>query len=327
MKTVVLDGYTLCPGNPGAFAALGSEVTVYDRTRPEDTVARIGDAPIVLTNKTLVTRAVMEACPSLRYIGVLATGYNVVDVEAAGERGIVVTNVPDYSTQAVAQHTMALLLESMSRVGTYDAQVKQGRWCSSPDFCFYAGETQEIAGRTLGIVGFGHIGQAVARAALGLGMEVIVHTRSERPGWPQVRFVPLETLLAQSDVISLHCPLTRQTEGMVDGQAIAAMRPGVRVINTARGALVDEAAMARALREGRVACYMADVLSSEPPARDNPLLHAPNVLLTPHVAWAPQQTRERLLAVAADNVRAFLRGEPQHVVSRIISPPGRAATD
>lgn len=327
MKTVVLDGYTLCPGNPGAFAALGSEVTVYDRTRPEDTAARIGDAPIVLTNKTLVTRAVMEACPSLRYIGVLATGYNVVDVEAAGERGIVVTNVPDYSTQAVAQHTMALLLESMSRVGTYDAQVKQGRWCSSSDFCFYAGETQEIAGRTLGIVGFGHIGQAVARAALGLGMEVIVHTRSERPGWPQVRFVPLETLLAQSDVISLHCPLTRQTEGMVDGQAIAAMRPGVRVINTARGALVDEAAMARALREGRVACYMADVLSSEPPARDNPLLHAPNVLLTPHVAWAPQQTRERLLAVAADNVRAFLRGEPQHVVSRIISPPGQAATD
>ena len=177
MKTVVLDGYTLCPGNPGAFAALGEEVTVYDRTRPEDTIARIGDAPIVLTNKTLITRAVMEACPALRYIGVLATGYNVVDVEAAGERGIVVTNVPAYSTQAVAQHTIALLLESMSRVGVYDAQVKQGRWCDSLDFCFYAGETEELAGRTLGIVGFGHIGQAVARAALGLGMEVIAHTR------------------------------------------------------------------------------------------------------------------------------------------------------
>ena len=317
MKTVVLDGYTLCPGNPGAFAALGSEVTVYDRTRPEDTAARIGDAPIVLTNKTLVTRAVMEACPSLRYIGVLATGYNVVDVEAAGERGIVVTNVPDYSTQAVAQHTMALLLESMSRVGTYDAQVKQGRWCSSPDFCFFGEPMEELAGRTMGIVGFGHIGQAMARAAAGLGMQVLVHTPHPKPelAGSGVRFAAMDELLRNSDVISLHCPLTEATRGLIGARTIAAMKDGVRVINTARGPLVDGTAMADALSCGKVACYMADVMETEPPRADDPLLTAPNTVLTPHVAWAPRQTRERLMAVAVGNVEAFLAGAPRNVVN------------
>lgn len=290
------------------------EIAFYDRTPPELVAERIGDAPIVLTNKAKITREVIMACPSLRYIGVLATGYNVVDIEAACERGIIVTNVPAYSTQAVAQHTMALLLASMSRVHVYDAQVKRGAWSASPDFCFFAGAAEEIAGKTLGIIGFGSIGQAVARAALGLGMQVIVYTRTPRKGFEAVRFVTLEELLDESDVVSLHCPLTEKTQGIISSEAIAAMKAGVQVINTARGPLVDENAMAQALERGKVACYMADVLSTEPPAADNPLLHAKNTILTPHVAWAPLQTRERLRDIALDNVCAFMVGAPQNVI-------------
>lgn len=316
MRIVVLDGYTLCPGDLGmeALEALG-EVSFFDRTPPEWIVARIGDAPIVLTNKARITREVMQACPQLRYIGVLATGYNVVDIPAAKERGIIVTNVPAYSTQAVAQHTMALLLCGMSRVDEYDAGVKQGAWSASPDFCFFAGAMEEIAGKTLGVVGFGSIGQAVARAALGLGMRVIVHTRTARETPLDVRFVSFDELLKESDILSLHCPLTEKTQGLIDAAAIEKMKRGVRVINTARGPLVDEAAMAAALEAGKVACFMADVLSTEPPAKDNPLLHAPHTILTPHVAWAPYQTRVRLRDVAVGNVRAYLEGAPRNVVS------------
>lgn len=316
MKMVVLDGYTLCPGDlrMDALEQLG-EVAFYDRTAQEEIVGRIGDASVVLTNKARITREVMEACPQIRYIGVLATGYNVVDIAAAKERGIVVTNVPAYSTQAVAQHTMALLLASMSRVSEYNARVKRGDWCASPDFCFFAGPMEEIAGKTLGIVGFGHIGQAVARAALGLDMRVIVHTRTPKVGFEVVRFAAMDELLAQSDVITLHCPLTAQTQGLIGGEAIAQMKDGVRVINTARGPLVDGRAMAEALARGRVACYMADVMETEPPEKENPLLLAPNTILTPHVAWAPRQTRERLMEISINNVRAFLAGAPQNVVS------------
>lgn len=287
MKIVVLDGYTLCPGDlrMDALCELG-EVSFYDRTPPEEIAARIGDAPVVLTNKARITREVMDACPQLAYIGVLATGYNVVDIAAARARGILVTNVPAYSTQAVAQHTMALLLASMSRVSEYDARVKRGDWSASPDFCFFAGPMEEIAGKTLGIVGFGHIGQAVARAALGLDMRVIVHTRTPKPGFEAVRFVAMDELLAESDVITLHCPLTEQTQGIIGSGAIDRMKDGVRVINTARGPLVDGRAMAGALKSGKVACYMADVMETEPPERDNPLLLAPGTILTPHVAWA-----------------------------------------
>lgn len=317
MKIIVLDGYTLFPGDldMSALHALG-DVTFYDRTPPEMVIERIGDAPIVLTNKARITREVMDACPAMRYIGVLATGYNVVDVEAAKARGIVVTNVPAYSTQAVAQHMVALLLAGMSRVSEYDARVKRGEWSASPDFCFFAGPMEEIAGKTLGIVGFGSIGQAVARAALGLGMRVMVHTRTVRESALDVQFVSLDALLAGSDVISLHCPLTEKTQGMIGADAIAQMKPGVRVINTARGPLVDEAAMAQALEGGRVACYMADVLSTEPPRADNPILHAPHTILTPHVAWAPRETRMRLRNIAVGNVRAYLDGSPENVVSR-----------
>ena len=316
MRIVVLDGYTLCPDDLSmdALKALG-EAAIYDRTPQERIAERIGDAPVVLTNKACITREVMDACPQMKYIGVLATGYNVVDLPAAKERGIIVTNVPAYSTQAVAQHTMALLLASMSRVSEYDARVKQGAWSASPDFCFFAGPMEEMAGKTLGIVGFGHIGQAVARAALGLDMRVIVHTRTPREGFEQVRFVSMDELLGASDVITLHCPLTEKTQGLIGSETIARMKDGVRVINTARGPLVDEQAMAGALESGKVACYMADVLGTEPPAADNPLLGAPNTLLTPHVAWAPRQTRERLLDIAVGNVRAFLAGAPRNVVS------------
>lgn len=320
MRIVVLDGYTLCPGDLtwDSLRAL-SEVTVYDRTPPEEVARRIGDAQIVLTNKAVISREVLAACPSVRYIGVLATGYNVVDLAAADERGVVVTNVPAYSTQAVVQHAMALLLHSASHVAQYDAQVKAGRWVSSPDFCFFAEPMEELAGRTLGVVGFGHIGQAMARAAAGLGMQVLVSTPHPKPelAGEGVRFAAMDELLAKSDVISLHCPLTEATRGLIGAQTIAAMKDGVRVINTARGPLVDGRAMADALSSGKVACYMADVMETEPPRADDPLLTAPNTILTPHVAWAPRQTRERLLSVAVGNVAAFLAGTPRNVVSGV----------
>ena len=315
MKIVVLDGYTLFPGDldMAPLHALG-EVQFYDRTPQDEIAARIGDASVVLTNKAKITREVMAACPALRYIGVLATGYNVVDLEAAREFGVVVTNVPAYSTQAVAQHTMALLLMSMSAVHEYDAAVKRGAWSASQDFCFFIGSSQELAGKTMGIIGFGSIGQAVAGAAMGLGMRVIVHTRTPKTGFADVEFVSLEELCVQSDVISLHCPLTEKTQGIISGEAIAAMKDGVRIINTARGPLVDEQAMANALEASKVCCFMADVLSTEPPAQDNPLLHAPRTIITPHVAWAPVQTRERLRDIALENVRAFMAGTPCNVV-------------
>ena len=318
MRIVVLDGYTLCPGDLtwDSLRALG-DVTVYDRTPAEEIIPRIGDAQIVLTNKVVISRAVLEACPAVRYVGVLATGYNVVDLEAADERGVVVTNVPAYSTQAVVQHALALLLHSVSHVAQYDAQVKAGRWVNSPDFCFFGEPMEELAGRTMGVVGFGHIGQAMARVAAGLGMQVLVHTPHPKPelAGSGVRFAAMDELLRNSDVISLHCPLTEATRGLIGARTIAAMKDGVRVINTARGPLVDGTVMADALSCGKVACYMADVMETEPPRADDPLLTAPNTVLTPHVAWAPRQTRERLMAVAVGNVEAFLAGAPRNVVN------------
>jgi len=317
-KIVVLDGYTLCPGDLSwePLRALG-DVAVYDRTPADQVAARIADASVALTNKTVLTREVMAACPKLRYIGVLATGFNVVDIAAASELGVTVTNVPAYSTQAVAQHAMALLLHSASHVAAYDARVKQGDWVSSPDFCFYAAPTMELAGKTLGVVGFGSIGRAVARAAQGLGMRVIVHTRTERAEHlgEGMRFVSLDALLEESDVITLHCPLTDANRGMIGEAAIEKMKDGVRVINTARGPLVDSRVMAAALRQGKVACYMTDVMDVEPPRADNPLLAAPNTVITPHVAWVPYETRERLLDIAVGNVKAYLSGAPRNVVS------------
>ena len=247
------------------------------------------------------------------FIKVAETG----SIAAAAERGIVVTNVPAYSTQAVAQHTLALLLHSASHVALYDAQVKAGGWAKCPDFCFYAAPSMELAGKTLGLVGFGSIGRTVARTAQALGMDVIIYTRTERPELlgEGMRFVTLEELLAASDVITLHCPLTAENKGIIGEAAIEKMKPGVRVINTARGPLVDSDAMAKALCAGKVACYMTDVMDVEPPKEDNPLLSAPNMVITPHVAWAPFETRERLLMIAVGNVEAFLSGAPRNVVS------------
>lgn len=329
VRKVVLDGYTTSPEDASyaCYTVMGN-TTVYDRTAPEEAAARIGDAQVALTNKTPITRKVMEACPALRYIGVLATGYNIVDVEAAKARGIVVTNVPAYSTSAVVQHAMALLLHDASCVAAYDARVKRGDWALSPDFCFFAEPTQELAGQTLGIVGYGHTGRAMARAAMGLGLRVLVNTphppretereenKEERKEEEGPRFVSLGELLTASDVISLHCPLTGATRKMIDRDAIAQMKPGVRLINTARGQLVDAQAVAEALASGRMGRYMADVLEQEPPRADDPLLLAPNTVLTPHIAWAPKQTRERLVRVAVENVRAFCAGHPQNVVNR-----------
>ena len=312
-KIVVLDGYTLCAGelNFDALRAFG-DVTVYDRAAQADVARLIGDAQIVLTNKAQITADVMAACPQMEYVGVTATGYNIVDVAEAKRRGIVVTNAPAYSTQAVAQHTFALLLESLNRVGAYSGQVRGGAWQASADFCFFSEPMEEIAGKTIGLIGFGHIGQSVAKIALAFGMNVLVCVPHPKAGWDDVRFVTLDELMKESDVVSLHCPLTEENRRMIDEKAIARMKPGVRIINTARGGLVDESAMAAALESGRVACDMADVLSEEPPVHGSPLLEARHAILTPHVAWAPLQTRRRLMKIVVGNVegRPDQRGEP-----------------
>ena len=314
-KIVVLDGYTLCAGelNFDGLRALG-DVTVHDRAAQADVARLIGDAQIALTNKAQITADVMAACPQMEYVGVTATGYNIVDVAEAKRRGIVVTNAPAYSTQAVAQHTFALLLESLSRVGAYSERVHGGAWQASEDFCFYGEPMEEIAGKTIGLIGFGHIGQSVAKIALAFGMKVLVCVPHPKAGWDDVRFVTLGEMLAQSDVVSLHCPLTGENRGLIGEKAIAEMKTGVRVINTARGPLVDETAMAAALESGKVACYMADVLGEEPPVHGSPLLGAKNAILTPHVAWAPLQTRRRLMEIVVGNVAAYVQGRPTNVV-------------
>lgn len=318
MKIVVLDGYVLCPGDLdfSALCALG-EVTVYDRTAACDVVARIGDAQAVIINKVPITAEIMDACPNLRYVGVTATGYNIVDVSAARARGMTVTNVPAYSTMAVVQHALALLLHQSSCVSAYDARVKEGAWAASRDFCFYDRPMTELAGRTIGIVGFGSIGRAMTRVCAALGMEALVYTAhpSEDRIEAGMRFVSMEELLEKADVISLHCPLTDKTHGMIGEEAIARMKRGAIVINTARGPLVNAEAMAAALEDGRIGAYLADVMDTEPPRDGSPLLEAKNTVITPHVAWAPFETRRRLLDVVAENVRAYLSGKPQNVVS------------
>ena len=316
MRIVILDGYAANPGDLdwGSFAAFG-QLTVHERTPAELTVERATGAQAALTNKVMLGAAEMDALPELRYIGVLATGYNVVDVAAAGERGIVVTNVPAYSTPSVAQHVFALLLELTRGTGRHAELVRQGRWSAAPDFCFWEGPQMELAGLTFGIVGFGAIGQAVARIARAFGMQVLVQTRRpDPPAWPEVTFVERDALLAQADVISLHCPLTEETRGMINAATLAAMKPGAYLINTGRGPLVDETALAAALLAGQIAGAGLDVLIREPPAADNPLLTAPNCVITPHLAWATRAARQRLLDTAAANVRAFLEGHPQNRV-------------
>ena len=312
MKIIVLDGYVENPGDLSwePLAALG-ELTVYDYTAPAEVIARIGDAPVILTNKTVITRKIMDACPQVKYIGVLATGFNVVDIAAAKEKGIVVTNVPAYSTQAVAQFTMALLLEICHHVGKHNDAVQQGRWSACRDFAFWDYPLIELAGKTIGIVGYGRIGQATAKAAQALGMKVLAYSRHGQ-GEP---FVPLDELYARSDIVSLHCPLTAENAGMINRETIAKMKDGVILINTARGGLVNDADLREALLSGKVYAAAADVVTVEPIRADSPLLGLDNMILTPHIAWACYETRQRLMDIAVDNVRQYLAGTPVNNVA------------
>lgn len=324
MKIVVLDGHTLNPGDLSwdALASLGA-LTVHDRTAPDEVRARAAGAEIVITNKTRLDREGIEALDPLRYIGVLATGYDVVDVQAAHKRGVVVTNIPAYGTRSVAQATFALLLELTNHVGLHSRGVRNGRWSESPDFCYWERPLVELAGLTLGILGFGAIGRAVAGIARAFGMKVITHTLEpvvEIAGDEEVTPVALDDLFRRSDVLSLHCPLMPETRGVVNAERLLLMKRSAFLVNTARGPLVDEHALAEALKSGKIAGAALDVLSTEPPApstlseQGNPLLSAKNCVITPHVAWATRASRERLMATAVDNVRCFLAGRPRNTV-------------
>jgi len=316
MKIVILDGFT---ANPGDLSWKGLEklgtVAVYDRTKPEETVVRAANADIVLTNKVIISREVMRQLPQLKYIGVLATGYNVVDIETAHERGIIVTNVPAYSTESVAQMVFAHLLTVTNRTEHYAIQNRQGRWTKNPDFCYWDFPHMELAGKTFGIVGLGNIGRRVAEIALAFGMQVKALTSKSADALPAgIKKADLEELLATSDVISLHCPLTDTTRHLINRKTLQQMRPSAILINTGRGPLVDDQAVATALAEGKLAAFCADVLTEEPPKTDNPLLNQPNAFITPHIAWATEEARSRLLQVAISNVEAFLNAKPQNVV-------------
>lgn len=316
MKIVILDAYAANPGDLSwdEFAALG-ELTVYDRTAQEDAAARIGDAEVVFINKVRLTDEIFAACPNLKLVSILATGYNIVDLAAAKRRGITVCNVPGYSTRAVVQMTFALLLEICQQVGLHSGAVHTGRWQSCPDFCFWDRPLIELDGKTMGIVGYGAIGTAVGTVAQALGMKLLVTARHEKPVPEGARFVSLPELLAQSDVVSLHCPQTAENARMIDAGALAQMKDGAILLNTARGGLLDEQAVADALRSGKLLAAGMDVVSAEPIRADNPLLTAPNCFLTPHIAWAPLETRRRLQTISAENLRAFLAGKPQNVVN------------
>lgn len=317
MKIVVLDGYTLNPGDLSwqELEALG-DCTVFDRTPPELIVSRAAGAEIVLTNKTVLGRDEIAQLPSLRYVGVLATGFNVVDLTAAGSRGIAVTNVPAYSTRSVVQLTFALLLELAHHTGHHSDAVRAGRWSQSADFCFWDTPLLELDGLTMGLVGFGQIGRSVAEVARVFGMRVIAHTaHPDKHAAAGVEFVTLDELFRRSDVVSLHCPLSPQTLHFVNAARLALMKLSAFLLNTGRGSLVDETALAEALDAGRIAGAGLDVLSVEPPPPDNPLLRARNCVITPHIGWATKAARGRLLHIAVENAKAFLAGEPRNVVN------------
>ena len=317
MKIVILDGYTANPGDLswGSLKELG-EVTVYERTRREEIAGRAADADIVLTNKVVMDREMMALLPRLKYIGVLATGFNVVDIEAARERDIIVTNVPAYSTESVAQTVFAHLLTVTNRTEHYAQQNRLGRWAQTRDFCYWDTELTELAGKTMGIVGLGHIGRRVAEIALAFGMQVKAMTSKKAEELPAgIQKAELQSLLASADVVSLHCPLTEGTRHLIHRETLRLMKPSAILINTGRGPLVDDEALAEALNEGRLGAYCADVVTEEPPKADHPLLHAPNAFITPHIAWATVEARKRLLQTAIGNVEAFVNGHPVNVVS------------
>ena len=317
---VVLDGYTLNPGDLdwSDLRSLG-HCTIHNRTLPEEIVHRAKEAEIILTNKTVLTKNILEQLPRLKYIGVLATGYNVVDTAAAQQLNITVTNVPAYSTHSVAQTVFALLLELTHHAGHHSAEVHNGRWSANPDFSFWDFPLVELKGKTFGIVGYGNIGQAVAKIAAAFEMQLLVSSRSVHTShsgqFPQPEFTDTETLLRRADIVSLHCALNDQTRLLINNQRLRTMKSSAYLINTGRGPLVDEQALADALNEGRLAGAGLDVLSAEPPSKENPLLSAKNCIITPHIAWASRSARERLMTAAVHNVRSFIDGAPVNVVS------------
>lgn len=317
MKIVVLDGYALNPGDLSwEFLGQFGDYTVYDRTPADQIISRIGDAQIVLINKTPITAATMDACPGMKLICVLATGYNVVDTAAAKERGIPVCNVPDYGTAAVAQFTFALLLELCHRVGHHSQTVRDGKWCDCADFCYWDTPQMELAGKTIGIIGFGRIGRAVGTIAKAFGMHVIAYNRSQCDAGKAIgNYVNLDELFATADIISLHCPLSPENTGMINAASIAKMKDGVILLNTARGPLVEEAAITAALESGKVRGFACDVVSSEPMKKDNPLKSAPNCIVTPHMAWAPIESRQRIANCTERSIRAYLDGSPVNTVN------------
>ena len=316
MKIVILDGYTANPGDLSwdELKTMG-ELTVYDRTSKSETVERAAEADIVLTNKVIIGRQEMDQLPRLKYIGVLATGYNVVDIEAAHQRGITVTNVPAYSTESVAQMVFAHLLTVTNRTEHYAQENRQGRWTANKDFCYWDFPHMELAGKSFGIVGLGNIGQRVAAIAHAFGMKVCAYTSKSAEQLPDyVQKLPLTDILSACDIVSLHCPLTPATHHLINRQTLQQMKPSAILINTGRGPLVDDQAVADALAEGKLAAFCADVLTEEPPKATNPLLKQPNAYITPHIAWASTEARVRLLAVAISNVRSFVNGHPQNIV-------------
>ncbi len=318
MKIVVLEGHAVNPGdlNWDWLEAFGS-CTVYPRlVSPEETIARIGDADVILINKTPITAEILDACPSVKLICVLATGYNVVDCAAARARNIPVCNVPDYGTSAVAQYTFALLLELCHQIGHHDRRVHDGAWTTCPDFCFWDTPQMELAGKTLGIIGFGRIGQAVGRIAKAFGMDVLAYSRTEYPEGRKIgRYVTLEELLAKSDMISLHCPLTPETTGIINRDTISMMKDGAIVINTSRGAAIVEKDLADSLHSGKLKAAAVDVVTKEPIPADSPLLTAPNCIITPHMAWAPKESRQRIMDCTKRSIEAFLSGNPVNTVN------------
>lgn len=317
MKIVVLDGYTLNPGDLSwdALAALG-ETAVYDRTPADEILARIGDAEAVYTNKTPLTRETIQACPNLKFIGVLATGYNVVDVAAAKERGIPVCNVPTYGTAAVGQFAIAMLLEICHHIAHHSEAVHEGRWSGNIDWCFWDYPLIELEGKTMGVVGFGRIGQRTGEIAKALGMRVLAYDAYQNDAGKAIgAYVDLDTLLKESDVISLHCPLFPETKGIINAASIAKMKNGVILLNNSRGPLIVEQDLADALNSGKVYAAGLDVVSEEPISPNNPLLSAKNCFITPHISWAPKESRARLMNIAVENLANWMGGKPTNVVN------------
>jgi len=317
MKIVILDGFAVNPGDLSwdVLKQFG-EVTVYERTPDDLVIERIGDAEIIVTNKIPVTEQLLDACPAIWLICVSATGYNVVDCEAAKKRGIPVCNVPAYGTSAVSQFAFSLLLELCNAVGHHSQAVHEGKWTNCPNFCFWDTPQMELAGKTMGIIGFGRIGRAVGTIAKAFGMNVLAYNSSRCPEGEAIgQYVDLDTLLKQSDVISLHCPMTPETEKIINAGTLSKMRDGAILLNTARGGLLDETAVAEALRSGKLRGAAVDVASTEPINADNPLLTAPNCIITPHMAWAPTESRQRIIDCIQNNIHGFLSGKPVNVVN------------